>query len=330
MRFIAWLFLNRLRRSGQHFDLVLSPGINCTDADVIVVHALFRRLAEIARATPGDAASPGFLRALHRRLYYAFVSSLERRIYSGHRAALAAVSRRTASLLEKYFGRNDVTVVHNGVDAAFFSPEARLVRRGAARQAHGLRPEEFVLLLIGNDWSTKGITTILEAMALLPSVPLRLFAVGGDRPEPHAATAVRLGVLDHCIWQPWGADVLDCYAAADAYVSPSREDAFPLPVLEAMACGLPVVTSSAAGTSEVVQHGANGFVLQKPTDARTLAQYIAQLHADSELRRAMGEAARRTAQECSWDRNAAALWQVLSEAALRKAKAAKAPPTAAS
>src|SRR5437879_3255233 len=90
LRFVALLVLNRLQRSGHTFDLVLSPGINCADADVVIVHALFRRLSEMARASSRETASPGFLRSLHRRLYYSLVSWLETRIYSDRRVALAA------------------------------------------------------------------------------------------------------------------------------------------------------------------------------------------------------------------------------------------------
>ena len=97
-----------------------------------------------------------------------------------------------------------------------------------------------------------------EAMALLAPAKVRLLVVGSDVGEPYAAAASQLGVLDCCIWQPALANVLDCYAAADVYVSPSQEDSFGLPVLEAMACGLPVVTSAAAGVSELVKDGVAG------------------------------------------------------------------------
>jgi glycosyltransferase involved in cell wall biosynthesis len=319
--FAAWFVLNRLQRSRGDFDLVISPGINCLDADVVIVHALFRRLREVARsATRREHAFIGFFRKLHRRAYYLFLSALERRIYADRSVALAAVSRRTATLLEDCFSRKDVRVIANGVDRASFSPALRLARRESCRRERRIQANDLVLLLIGNDWATKGIHTVFEAMALLVPARVRLLVVGSDVGERYAAAASKLGVLDCCIWQPALANVLDCYAAADVYVSPSQEDSFGLPVLEAMACGLPIVTSAAAGVSELVKDGVSGFVLQDPGDAQALADLLTRLRQDSSLRDAIGEAAAVAALEWTWDRNAAEVWQLLSDVVSRKAQ----------
>jgi glycosyltransferase involved in cell wall biosynthesis len=322
LRFTIWFILNRLQRTRGEFDLVISPGINCLDADVVIVHALFCRLVEVGRGPRAeDAGSVGFFRELHRQAYYFLLSRLERKTYADRRIALASVSRRTALLLDTHFCRDDVRVVANGVDTTSFSPSLRLARRESSRSERGLKPADFVLLLIGNDLRTKGIYTILQAMAQLPSV--RLLIVGGDAREPYDVTAAKLGVLDQCIWEPSTSKILDCYAAADVYVSPSKEDSFGLPVLEAMACGLPVITSSAAGVSELVKSGVNGFVFDDPGDSRALAQLVAHLHRQTDLRRTIGEAAALTAREYTWDRNAAEIWQLLSEVASQKAQRSK-------
>src|SRR5882762_1044557 len=88
LQFVSWLFLNSICRAwdrrvrGLRFDLVLSPGINCLDADVVIVHALFHRLQQVAREERSDSERPGFFRLLHRRAYYALLAGLERHIYS--------------------------------------------------------------------------------------------------------------------------------------------------------------------------------------------------------------------------------------------------------
>jgi glycosyltransferase involved in cell wall biosynthesis len=322
LRFTAWFILNRLQRSQGDFDLVISPGINCLDADVVIVHALFCRLVEVGRgAPPKNAGLQGFFRQLHRQAYYFLLSWLERRFYADRRIALAGVSRRIALLLDAHFHRDDVRVVANGVDSTLFSPASRLLRRDSSRSEHGLKSTDFVLLLVGNDLRTKGIYTILDAMTRLPAV--RLLIVGSELHKSYELAAAKLGVLDRCIWQPPTSSMLDSYAAADIYVSPSKEDSFGLPVLEAMACGLPVITSSAAGVSELVKNGVNGFVLNDPGDAQSLTQLVMQLHRDANLRRAIGEEAATTAREYTWDRNAAEIWQLLTEVALRKAQRSK-------
>ena len=140
VRFLAWLFLNAFfrrrqqRSNGSPYDLVLSPGINCLHPDVVIVHALFCRLQELARSEEAPRFRGGILRYLHRRLYYGLLSLLERRVYTNQRVTLAAVSRRTSALVAKHFLRRDVAVVPNGVAATEFSPAKRLARRPAARR----------------------------------------------------------------------------------------------------------------------------------------------------------------------------------------------------
>jgi UDP-glucose:(heptosyl)LPS alpha-1,3-glucosyltransferase len=308
------------------FDLVLSPGINCLNADVIIVHAVFRRLQELARESGSSGSrsagtrSSGLLRNLHRRAYYGLLTALERRLYSDRSTALAAVSQRTADLLDQYFHRSDVRVIPNGVDTREFSAPACAARRDAARWRLGLRETDFVLLLIGNDWRVKGLPLILRTMAQLPALPLHLLVVGDDAIAPFRESAKSLGVLDRCHWESPRPDVITFYSAADTYVSPSLEDSFGLPVAEAMACGLPVITSTYAGVSGLIHNTVDGFVLPEPEDTQTLARIVERLYRDTEFRRNIGEAASRTAQHWTWDRSAAEAWQLLQGLAKTKTR----------
>ena len=321
-KFLFWFAANTVMRwwdrmvRGLRFDLVLSPGINCLDADFVVVHALFCRLRELSREERSQDSTPesggaGVLRQLHRRAYYATVAALERIVYTNRKTRLAAVSQRTAELLGRYFGRNDVAVIFNGIDTVQFSLPARLARRQGARFRRKFSDSEIVLLLIGNDWRVKGLPAVLEAVAATPDLPLRLIVGGSDVATNFQRAAQQLGIAGRCQWEPPRADVIDFYAAADIYVSPSKEDSFGLPVAEAMACGLPVITSKFAGVSELIQSDRDAFVLSNPADAGALAEFLRKLCADSMLRTSVGEAAAATAQNWTWERNAAEMWKWL-------------------
>jgi glycosyltransferase involved in cell wall biosynthesis len=318
VRFVCWIVCNTVLRwshrffRGDSFDLVLSPGINCLDADVVIVHALFHRLWKLARAAGIDNEQQvGFLRSRHRRAYYGLLTWLEVRVYANRTVTLLAVSRRTANLLQRYFRRADVTVVPNGVDTEEFSLTARLASRKASRRRRRLEDDDFVLLLIGNDWRIKGLATILEAMAALPDLSLHLIVAGSDDGTHFQEMAARLGVASRCQWEPPRYDVIDLYAASDVYVSPSHEDSFGLPVAEAMACGLPAITSAHAGVAGQIHHGVDGFVMPDPNDTRILMHLLERLHRDAEFRTYIGEAAARTAQDWTWNHNAAAIWERL-------------------
>jgi glycosyltransferase involved in cell wall biosynthesis len=328
VRFLGWMAMNSLLRwrdnlsRGSSFDLLLSPGINCLNADVIIVHALFHRLRELACAESAEEPrQPGLFRCLHRRLYYGLLTALERRVYSDRKVSLAAVSQRTADLLARFLQRRDVRVIPNGVDTRQFSVPARLARRRDARSRRNFCETDFVLLLIGNDWRVKGVPAILGAMAAARTTPLHLLVAGDDDADSFRKLAERLDIRDRCQWETPRADVIDLYAAADAYVCPSREDSFGLPVAEAMACGLPVVTSVFAGVSSSIRNGVEGFILDDPRDSEALAALVIKIHGDETLRRRVGEAAARAAESWTWDSNAEVVWQLLKDATARKREA---------
>jgi UDP-glucose:(heptosyl)LPS alpha-1,3-glucosyltransferase len=325
LKFLFWMTANTVLRwwhrvsDGLRFDLALSPGINCFDADVIVVHVVFRRLQELIQQDSSSGSSRSNLaRGLHRRLYYSMLTMLERIIYSNRSIALAAVSQRTAGLLTQYFQRRDVVVIPNGIDTMHFSLPARLAMRQGARFRRKFSNEELVLLLIGNDWRVKGVSEIIAAMAKLPDLPLRLIVAGSDVPTNFQQEAERLNVADRCRWESSRPDVIDFFAAADIYVSPSKEDSFGLPVAEAMACGLPVITSRFAGVSELIQNEIDGFVLADPSDIGGLTEILRRLHADPNLRVRIAEAAADAAQQWTWERNAVRTWELLQAVASKR------------
>ncbi len=321
-KFLFWIAANMSMRwwhrlaHGRRFDLVFSPGINCLDADFIVVHALFRRLRELSsepssQGRPSETQSVSPLRRLHRSAYYATVAAFERIVYANQKTRLAAVSRRTADLIARYFNRTDVSVIYNGIDNVQFSVPARLAHRQGARYRRNFSDKELVLLLIGNDWRVKGLPTIFAAVAATRDLPLRLIVVGSDVAASFQHNAQQLGIADRCRWESPRADVIDFYAAADVYVSPSLEDSFGLPVAEAMACGLPVITSKFAGVSELIQNERDGIVLSDPANAAVLSDIFRGLYANAAARATLGDAAAVTAQTWTWDRTAAETWQWL-------------------
>ena len=313
--FLFWMFANRFCRwfdrwfRHLRFDAVFSPGINAADADLILVHVVFHRLRELQL----ERSSEG-LRGLHRSLYYRLLCFLENRIYRHKELRLAAVSTHTALQLVQYFGRRDAVVVPNGVDLSLFSPASRLALRDATRQKLGYSPDDILLLLIGNDWRNKGLPTLLEAISRLNHPSLRLCVVGSDAPAAFLSQVQSLHLSDRVKFFAESSEILAFYAAADIHAAPSLEDSFNLPVLDAMACGLPVRVSLLAGISEYMVDGVDGIFLQDPGDPSALAGSLSLLLQHPELRRSLGENAARKAQQFSWDRQADAIHRLLSGA----------------
>jgi UDP-glucose:(heptosyl)LPS alpha-1,3-glucosyltransferase len=244
--------------------------------------------------------------------------SLEQKIYRDPGVRLIAVSHLLAKHLESHFGRTDVTVIPNAVNTVSFAEAPRLARRSSSRRSFHFAEDEFVLLLIGNDWKKKGLGALLRACALLMDLPLRVLVVGSDDPVFFRALVQELHMQDRLRFEAPSSDVLLFYAAADLYVGPSLEDSFGLPILEAMACRLPVIASAHAGASEMIDDGETGFILADPKDHVQLAHLIRRVYSDPELRKRVGEAASRyVLANCGWDENAEKT-RIFLESALRQ------------
>jgi UDP-glucose:(heptosyl)LPS alpha-1,3-glucosyltransferase len=229
------------------------------------------------------------------------------------------VSQKVADDLRRCFGRSEqVHVIYNGCDPSRFQPRRRYELREGARRGLALSANEIALLLVGNDWKKKGLSCLLESVRLSPVVSLRVLIVGKDDPRPFREALDRQELSGRVQFLPPRPDVEFYYASADLYVGPSLEDAFSLPPLEAMACGLPVITSRNAGVSELIQHGKDGYIVEDPTDARALADLLVMLAGDSELRKRIGEAAVKTAGQYTWDQNASQCIDLFEQIELRK------------
>lgn len=325
--YLWWFFANHLWRwwdasiRGGRPDLVYSPGINCLDADAVTVHVVFSEL----RRQLGEGLSfrknpPRFWpKLIHRRLYYRLIRALERRVYSRASLAVGAVSRKVAEELERHFGRKDsVAVIYQGIDHEVFNRADRLRRRQEMRRQFVIADHEFALLLIGNGWKNKGLDCLLEAMAQLADLPLRLLVAGRDDRAPYEARLRESSLQGRVRFLDPSADVVQFYAAADVYVGPSLQDSFAQPPAEAMACGLPVITSSQNGGSEIITHGVDGFILQDARDAAELARLIRQLCENTALRESVAREAGETAARLSWEHNAAEMRELFEEARRRK------------
>ena len=161
-----------------------------------------------------------------------------------------------------------------------------------------------VLLLVTNDAHKKGMDKAIEAVALLPEDTVLALAGLVDSEEVQRQAA-DLGVGDRVRVWPHTAEIIDYYAAADILIAPSREDAFSMPPLEAMACGIPTVVSSRAGVSELLEHERNSLILEDPEDASELAGHVSRLLEDPILSQHLSVEGRKLAEQCSWDENAA-------------------------
>lgn len=237
-----------------------------------------------------------------------------------------ALSNRVAADFRRLHGipAEQIRVIYNGVDTDRFTPVAEDAQvRQAVRSRLGLSDEGLLLLVVAHNFRLKGVPLLLRAMARLAAqgVEAQLVVAGGKRWHRAAHQAAALGLDGRVRFAGSIADPRPLYAAADVYVHPTFYDPCSLVVLEALASGLPVVTTACNGASELMTQGQEGFVLDDPTDLEQLLARLAILR-NPATRRQMGVAARQLALRNTFARNAEQLLAVFEERALRHRRVA--------
>jgi UDP-glucose:(heptosyl)LPS alpha-1,3-glucosyltransferase len=246
---------------------------------------------------------------------------LERRQYLGpDRPLVVANSRMVQGHFAHYYGipPGAVRVVPNAIDPGRFREDSRPARRAALRQRCGIEPDETVAAFIAMNYRLKGLEPLLFALRLLPAgARFRLLVAGSPRTARYQRLARRLGVAGRVCFLGYVADTRNCYFAADFLVHPTFYDPCSLVVLEALACGLPVITSRFNGAGEFLSPPAEGFVVDDPHDHAELARCLALL-LDPARRDACGEAARARARRWTFEDHYREMLDVFAEAGRRK------------
>jgi len=296
-----------LRKKGG-FDIIHSAGCCCAfPTDVVTSHFCEKEglrlensnAIEMPHRTIGQR-----LKALDHRAYRRLAAFVEGLVF-GHnsRKARITVSQSMKRGFIRHYGdaAESIIVIPNGVDLKMFSPANRPIYRERLRRKYDISPRELVLMFAGGDWERKGVLYLIGALALLPRLDVRLLIIGSGDEEFYGQLAELKQVRERIIFVSHSSNPSEYYAASDVFVFPTIYEPFGLVILEAMASALPVITSRVAGAADVIVDGVNGLLLREPSDVNDLAARIELLLSNAELRKTMGEYARKTAEDLSWD-----------------------------
>ena len=218
----------------------------------------------------------GPLQRLAQRIspYHRYVLAAERSMFE-HPALQAVIcnSPMVADEIGRYYGvdRSRLQVIYNGVDTAAFHPNLAAEFRGVTRMQASIPAAAPVLLFVGSGFERKGVPALLRAFALASNKGAHLVIVGADRKfRVMRILAAKLGLGERVHFTGPLKDVRPWYGAADGFVLPTLYDPCPNAALEALACGLPVVTSTTCGAQAWIRSGENGWVVDA-LDKSTLA-----------------------------------------------------------
>ena len=214
--------------------------------------------------------------------FHRYILTAEKAMFE-HPALRAVIcnSQMVADEIVHFYGvdRCKLHVIYNGVDTAVFHPGLADEFRASTRREFGIPETAPLLLYVGSGFERKGVPQLLAAFAAQPGQTAHLVIVGADRKLKATRREVeRRGLAGRVHVLGALKDVRPWYGAADGFVLPTLYDPCPNAVLEAMACGLPVVTSTSCGAREWVVDGQNGWVVDA-LDAKGLAARLGDLAA---------------------------------------------------
>ena len=238
----------------------------------------------------------------HYRRRYWFAREQGRR----HPGLVIALSRYQAGQIPNLLGvpKERIRVIYNGVDIVRFSPANKVLFREAVRDYLGVDRSVTLFLVVANHFALKGVPQLIRAVAELSKKEKRVHLLVLGRRKGLAGWMARQGFRGGIpvTFLGWVDDPTPFYAAADVYVHPTFYDSCSLAVLEALATGIPVITTRYNGAGEIMEDGREGFVLPDPKDVRALREKLEML-LSPQLRKEMGVFAREKAMLFRFERN---------------------------
>jgi len=207
--------------------------------------------------------------------------------YRWGRVVPVAISEVVRESFQKYYGYPDLPVIPNGIPVESYAPDA--TRRARWRQREGFPVDAVLIVAVAGLRPQKNLALLIRAFAQLElSCPLHLLLVGSGEQEGMLRQLVeQLGLNGRVHFLGVRADIADVLNACDLFALASRWEGTPMAIMEAMASGLPVVSTAVGGVPELVQHGYSGLLVP-PDEESALRDALQQLLDDAALRHQMG------------------------------------------
>ena len=223
------------------------------------------------------------------------------------RPTIIAISQMVRSDMASFYGisEREIELIYNGVDTVKYNLNTRERMRGQMRRQLGIGDDHVAFLFVSYDLRKKGIVPLIEATAELRKSDVRNLKVlvVGQHPYRSLLRFVsRLGLEDIVLFMGPTTNTQEYYANCDVFVLPTYYDACSLAVIEAMCCGLPVITTVFNGAAGIITDGNDGYVISHPPALTELVQAMKILMSQERLKE-MSQAASATGKKYSVKKN---------------------------
>ena len=236
--------------------------------------------------------------------FHRLILKLEKSIFeSGQCRKFIAISQMVKNDILKHYHcpQENISVVYNGVDLTRFHPENKNIHRENIRNALGIPKNSVLILFVGSGFERKGLKSLLQATKYFKSKDWRLVIMGKGKWKKYIHFAPE-NLRSQIIYKEPVPDIEKYYAAADIFALPSIYEPFGNANLEALASGLPVITTRHCGAADIIQHRLNGLIVEAPESSEEVAENINSLF-DPTVRQSMGQNGRVLAEQFSVEKN---------------------------
>ncbi|HVX87273.1 MAG TPA: glycosyltransferase [Phycisphaerae bacterium] len=266
--------LRELRTGGK--SVHASFGVACPPGGVLWVQSVHAEWIKLS------AQHRGFKGRLKQRLnpFHPYILRRERDYFAGRKyRRLIALTPRIREELAEHYGvpDRDVDLLPNGFNPEEFHVGRRSAEREAVRAELGIGRDERVVVFVANELERKGFFPLARALGRMKREDVRLVVAGRVDLAGHAEFLRELGIAGRVRCVGPSADVGRYYAVADVFALPTYYEAWGLVIVEALASGLPVLTSRLAGAAAAVEEGRTGLLVEDPHDEAEIAGKLEKL-----------------------------------------------------
>ena len=269
--------------------------------------------AWLARRRKFEIPLKQFVRGASRK--HRDLLQLEESLFKERKAGrvIAASQMLLSEITNLYrYSADNIDVVRNGVPLDKFRFDPRF--REQSRAELNLKQDQIALLFVGSGWERKGLLFAIEALALCKNRKMRLLVAGRGDARRYKTTRLRFWREEPVHFLGEVADLAPVYAAADIFILPTIYDPFSNACLEALASGLPVITTRSNGFGEIIDEGVHGSIVDNPANLVALRDAIG-FWSDSSRREAARSANIERASQFDISKNVAQTLEILTRAA---------------
>ncbi len=305
----------------QDYDVVHTQGSDGSWGDVVTAHS-----CHLAGMQASLKLNPTWLNRVRKWFSPAHrvVVAQEQRALSSAQV-IVAVSKQVARQIKvAYPGTRGIPicVIYPGVDVQTFSPDKLANSRSLHRRQFGFDPQDIVFVLVANTPRLKGAKRLMRALAVLENQKTHLLIASGSARFPGLRRLAKyLGLEKRVHFTQARQNTLPIYASGDIYAALPEYESFGLTVLEAMACGLPILLTRNAGVAELLTAEREGILLPFRAKTEVVVQAMEHLLQDEARRKQMGQAARATAEQYSWEKTIQQVEEIYAQVLDKKNKA---------